>query len=53
LKFLEARQLIDKNLHDQTLNSIRKKIIKTLLNVYDRAVSDPSLKQNLVRIWQV
>lgn len=53
LQFLEARYLIDKEMHQRALADIREKIVKTLLDIYDRAVTDPSLRQNLVKIWQL
>ena len=53
LKFLETRQLINKMLHDETIQNIRANLIKTVLDTYDHAIPDPFLRQNLMRIWQV
>jgi len=53
LRFLEARQLLDKDLHEQAINEIKENLIGMLLNIYDHAVTDPFLRQNLERIWQV
>jgi len=53
LRFLEDRQLIDKDLHEKAINEIKENLIGMLLNIYDHAVTDPSLRQNLVRVWQV
>ena len=53
LKFLEARQLIDRTLHNETVQSIQANLIETILDVYDHSVSDPFLRRNLERIWNV
>ena len=53
LRFLETRQLIEKDMHEKAIKEIKGILIGMILNIYDHAVTDPFLRQNLVRIWQV
>jgi len=53
LRFLEIHNLIDNPIHQETLKDIRKNLIKQVLNIYDHDTSDPFLRRNLERIWQI